>query len=145
MQVTTGTVTGTGNLTLTSGSLTGNGTLSLGAGTTTIARTNTLGGTTAWTFYNLQLGNGTNAGTTTPSFTATTTVGGRLTIAAAHVLDGNGIDLDPRCLRGRPGARDGEARVFGTIAGNVDDLASAIRHGGELRQGEADRLSHRRV
>jgi Domain of unknown function (DUF2341) len=92
--VTTGTVTGTGNISLLNGSLSGNGTLSLGAGTTTIARTNTLGGTSAWTFYNLQLGNGSVVGTTTPSFTATTTIAGRLTIAAAHFLDANATNWD---------------------------------------------------
>ncbi|MEY2664987.1 MAG: hypothetical protein RLZZ480_92 [Candidatus Parcubacteria bacterium] len=94
MTVAAGTVTGTSNITLSNGSLSGNGTLSLGAGTTTIARSNTLGGTSAWTFYNLQLGNGTNVGTTTPVSTATTTISGRLTIANAHFLDGNATTWD---------------------------------------------------
>jgi Domain of unknown function (DUF2341) len=86
MQVATGTVTGTGNITVLNGSLYGNGVLSLGSGTTTIARTNTLGGTSAWTFNNLILGNGTVVGTTTRSNQATTTILGRLTIANAHYL-----------------------------------------------------------
>ena len=92
--VMTGTVTGTGNISLPNGSLTGNGVLSLGAGTTTISRTNTLGGTSAWTFYNLQLGNGTVVGTTTPVATATTTVAGKLTIAAAHFLSAGSTKWD---------------------------------------------------
>ncbi|MFZ2253556.1 MAG: DUF2341 domain-containing protein [Minisyncoccia bacterium] len=86
--VTQGTVTGTSDVTVVNGSLSGNGTLSFGSGTTTIERSNTLGGTTAWTFGNLVLGNGTVVGTTTPGG-ATTTILGKLTIAAAHFLDGN--------------------------------------------------------
>ncbi len=92
MLIAAGTVTGTSNITLTTGSLYGNGVLSLGSGTTTINRTNTLGGTSAWTFNNLILGNGTVVGTTTPNTSATTTILGRLTIANAHFLDaGNTI------------------------------------------------------
>jgi Domain of unknown function (DUF2341) len=94
MNITAGTVTGTSNITLSRGALTGNGILSLGAGTTTIARSSNLGGTSPWTFYNLQLGNGVNVGTTTPVFTATTTVAGRLTIAAAHYLDAGATTWD---------------------------------------------------
>ncbi|MEK7462460.1 MAG: DUF2341 domain-containing protein [Patescibacteria group bacterium] len=94
MTITAGTVTGTGNITLTNGSLSGNGILSLGAGTVTLARTNTLGGTSPWTFYNLQLGNGTNVGTTTPVFTATTTISNILTISAAHYLDAGATNWD---------------------------------------------------
>lgn len=89
MNVANGTVTGTSNITVQTGSLYGNGVLSLGSGTTTIERTNTLGGSSAWTFNNLQLGNGSVVGTTTPGGTATTTILGRLSIAAAHFLDGN--------------------------------------------------------
>ena len=92
--VTAGTVTGTGNISLPYGSLSGNGILSLGAGTTTISRTNTLGGTSAWTFYNLQFGNGTVVGTTTPVFTSTTTIAGKLTIAAAHFLSAGSTKWD---------------------------------------------------
>ena len=92
MYVATGTVTGTSNITIQNGSLYGNGVLSLGSGTTTINKTNTLGGTSAWTFNNLILGNGTIVGTTTPNTSATTTILGRLTIANAHFLDaGNTI------------------------------------------------------
>lgn len=89
MNISTGTVTGTSNITLVNGSLTGDGTLSLGAGTTTINQTNTLGGLRAWTFANLVLGNGSAVGTTTPNTSATTTVAGRLTISNAHVLKAN--------------------------------------------------------
>jgi Domain of unknown function (DUF2341) len=87
MSISSGTVTGTGDISLPYGSITGNGVLSLGAGTTTLARSNTLGGTSAWTFFNLELGNGSVVGTTTPVSAATTTISGRLTIAAAHFLD----------------------------------------------------------
>ncbi len=89
MDISTGTVTGTSNITLVNGSLSGNGILSLGSGTTTLNQTNTLGGTRAWTFANLVLGSGSVAGTTTPNTSATTTVTGRLTISNAHVLKAN--------------------------------------------------------
>ncbi len=92
IDVTTGTVTGTADITVVNGSLSGNGLLSMGSGTTTIHKSNTLGGTTAWTFANLVLGNGSVVGTTTPGSTATTTVLGKLTISTAHYLDaGNSL------------------------------------------------------
>ncbi len=92
MNIASGTVTGTNNITIQNGSLYGNGVLSLGSGTTTINRTNTLGGTSAWTFANLVLGNGSVVGTTSPVSSATTTVSGTLTIANAHFLDaGNSV------------------------------------------------------
>ena len=94
INITTGTVTGTGSIDVPYGSLSGNGSLTLGAGTTTLSRSNTLGGTTAWTFNNLKLGNGTVVGTTTPSFTATTTISGRLTIAAAHFVSAGSTKWD---------------------------------------------------
>jgi Domain of unknown function (DUF2341)/Concanavalin A-like lectin/glucanases superfamily len=94
MTIATGTVTGTGNITLTTGSLLGDGTLSLGAGTTTLSVTNTLGGIRPWTFYNLALGSGVTVGTTTPASSATTTIAGRLTIAAAHIYDVGSGALD---------------------------------------------------
>jgi len=89
-----GTVAGTGDITIPFGSMTGDGVLSLGAGTTTIASTNTLGGNGDWSFYNLQLGDTFAVGTTTPVFTSTTTVSGRLTIAAAHYLDAGNLQLN---------------------------------------------------
>ncbi len=94
MAVNAGTLTGTANVTLSNGSLSGNGILSFGSGTVLIARTNTLGGTQPWTFNNLTLGNGTTVGTTTPGSTATTTVGGTLTIANAHFLDAGAWNLN---------------------------------------------------
>jgi hypothetical protein len=87
MQVATGTVTGTSNITLRNGALTGDGTLSLGGGTVTIWRTSTLGGIRPWTFANLTLGDGVTVGTTTPASSATTTVSGVLTVANVHTLD----------------------------------------------------------
>lgn len=92
--ITNGTVTGTGDIYLENGSLVGNGVLSLGGGTTTLATNNTLGGTTAWTFYNLTLGDTLQVGTTTPVFTSTTTVSGRLTINSAHYLDAGSTTWD---------------------------------------------------
>ena len=94
LNVSSGTVTGTSNITLTTGSLSGNGVLSLGAGTTTVQNTNTLGGTSAWTFANLVLGSGLVSGTTTPVSVATTTVSGRLTIATAHTLNAGNTKWD---------------------------------------------------
>lgn len=94
MVITNGTVTGTDDIHLDNGSLTGNGILSLGGGTTTIAASNALGGTTAWTFYNLSLGDTFQVGTTTPVFTSTTTVSGRLTINSAHYLDAGNTAWD---------------------------------------------------
>ena len=94
MLISDGTLTGTGDITLPYGSLTGNGVLSLGAGTTTVASSTTLGGTSAWTFYNLQLGDGLVTGTTTPVFTSTTTVSGLLTIETAHFLDAGATKWD---------------------------------------------------
>lgn len=94
MDVATGTVTGTSNVTLTNGSLSGDGTLSFGSGTTTLNRTNTLGGTRAWTFDNLVLGSGVVVGTTTRASAATTTVIGRLTISPAHFLSTGSSNWD---------------------------------------------------
>ena len=87
LTVATGTLTGTGDVTLTSGSFTGSGLVSFGAGETTIASSTTLGGVQGWTFYDLTLGNGVIVGTTTRTDTATTTIGGQLTISTGHFLD----------------------------------------------------------
>lgn len=94
MSVSSGTVTGTGNIILSNGSLSGNGILSMGSGAVKLDRSNTLGGITAWTFNNLVLGNGSVIGTTTPSGTATTTILGTLTISNAHFLDANNSNWD---------------------------------------------------
>ena len=117
--VTTGTVTGTGNISLPNGSISGNGILSLGAGTTTISKTNTFGGTSAWTFYNLQLGSGLVVGTTTPPTTATTTIAGKLTIAAAHFLNAGGSKWD----------LSGTSNVF-TETGTFIESTSTVRYSG---------------
>ena len=119
MDIATGTVTGTNNITLTGGSLSGNGTLSLGSGTTTINQTNTLGGTRAWTFANLVLGNGSSVGTTTPNTSATTTVSGRLTISNVHVLKANATLWD----------LSGTGTVF-TETGTLVEDTSTFRYSG---------------
>jgi hypothetical protein len=93
MTVSTGTVTGTGDITVVHSSLAGNGTLSMGSGTTTLERTNTLGGTTPWTFANLVLGNSSVNGTTTP-YGATTTILGKLTVSTGHILSAGGTVWD---------------------------------------------------
>ncbi len=90
MYVSAGTVTGTGNITLLNASLYGDGAVSLGGGVVTLKKTNTLGGNTPWTFNDLTLGDGTVLGTTTLAGTATTTVGGVLTVSSAHFLDAGG-------------------------------------------------------
>lgn len=94
IEIATGTVTGTGDISLPYGSIFGAGLLSLGGGTTTLERTNTLGGSQGWTFFNLALGNGIVTGSTTPASTATTTIGGRLTIATGHYLDAGSSSFD---------------------------------------------------
>ena len=93
-KIATGTLSGTGNISIPNSSLYGNGTLSLGGGTTTISRSNTLGGTRSWTFYNLVLGNGSIVGTTTMGGTATTTIASRLKIANAHFLRSGSSHFD---------------------------------------------------
>lgn len=87
MTVATGTVTGTGDITLQAGTFSGDGLVSMGGGEVTVETTTELGGTQGWTFFDLTLGNGSVTGTTTRTNTATTTVGGVLTIAAGHFLD----------------------------------------------------------
>ncbi len=91
-----GTFGGSGNIDLSYGSFGGDGTLLLTGGTVTLERTNTLGSSTPWTFYNLTLGNGTVAGTTTPGGTATTTISRVLTVSAAHVLNASSGHFDLR-------------------------------------------------
>ncbi len=119
MTITNGTVTGTGNISLETGSLTGDGILSLGAGTTTIKTSNTLGGNSAWTFYNLTLGNASQVGTTTPVFTATTTVAGKLTIQTAHYLAAGSTKWD----------LSGTGTVF-VETGTFVEGASTVRYSG---------------
>jgi len=94
MAIASGTVTGTGNITLTNGDISGDGLLSMGGGTVTLQSSNTLGGSTPWTFNNLTVGNGSTAGTTTPSSVATTTILGVFTIAGAHVYDAGAGTID---------------------------------------------------
>ncbi len=94
IEVATGTVTGTGDISIPNGSFFGEGLVSLGGGTTTLEQSNTLGGSQGWTLYNLQLGNGTTIGTTTPAGTATTTIGGTLFIAVGHYLDAGASRFD---------------------------------------------------
>lgn len=87
MDITAGTVTGTGDITMQNGQLSGAGLLSMGGGTTTINTSSTLGGAQGWTFYDLVLGDGSTVGTTTRSDTATTTIANQLVISPAHYLD----------------------------------------------------------
>ena len=119
MNISSGTVTGTNNLTMQNGSITGNGILSFGTGTTTLQSTNTLGGTTVWTFANLVLGTGTTTGTTTVVATATTTVSGRLTIATAHYVAAGSSKWD----------LSGTGTVF-TENGTLVEGASLFRYSG---------------
>ncbi|MES2749536.1 MAG: DUF2341 domain-containing protein [Patescibacteria group bacterium] len=123
MDVSTGTVTGTNNLTLTAGSLSGNGTLSMGTGTTTINQTNTFGGTRAWSFNNLVLGSGLVVGTTTRSGTATTTILGRLTISTAHFVVAGNSSWDLA----------GTGTVF-TESGTFNEDTSTVRYSGGSSQ-----------
>lgn len=83
----TGTLTGTGDLTILGGDFTGDGLVSFGGGTVLLEESNTFGGAQNWTLSSLTLGNGTVTGTTTPVTNGTTTVSGVLTIATGHYLD----------------------------------------------------------
>jgi len=117
--VATGTVSGVANVTINDGSFSGNGTVDFTGGTTLLKKTNTLGGMRPWTFNNLTLGSGAVAGITTPASTATTSVRGTLTIAAAHFLAaGNSLwDLQ------------GNGNVFVETGTFIEDM-STIRFSG---------------
>ena len=94
INVATGTLSGTNNITVNTGSFKGNGTVNMTGGTTLVKRANTFGGTTPWTLYNLTLGDGTHSEITTPATNATTTVSNVLTIATSHFLNAYGSVWD---------------------------------------------------
>lgn len=121
INVATGTLTGTANVTVTNGSFYGDGLVSFGAGTVAIYRSNTYGGVQSWTVNNLTLGNGTVVGTTTPGGTATNTVSGVLTINAAHFLDANNSAWN----------LTGSGSVFVENGTFLEDT-STVRYGGVL-------------
>lgn len=120
MTVATGTVTGTGDLTLQSGGITGDGLLSLGGGVTTIESSSILGGIQGWTFYNLVLGDGSTVGTTTRTETATTTILNQFTIAAAHYFDLGSATLDLA----------GTGTVFVENGTFIEDTSTVVYSGG---------------
>lgn len=117
--VSTGTVSGIANITLNNGSLSGDGSVDLTGGTVLLKKTNTLGGVRPWTFNNITLGSGSAAGITTPAGTATTSVRGVLTIAAAHFLDANNSVWDLQ----------GSGNVF-VESGTFLEDTSVIRYSG---------------
>ncbi|MCX6224754.1 MAG: hypothetical protein NTV01_08400 [Bacteroidia bacterium] len=93
LTITLGTASSSYDMYVYGGNVTGNGTLNW-AGTSTflVDETGNFGGTTAWTFYNLTMGNGSGSATTSLSASATTTVTNFLTIAANQVLNaGTGV------------------------------------------------------
>ena len=119
MYVATGTVTGTGNVTVPNGSIYGDGSISMGGGTVIIEGTNTLGGSLPWTFNNLTLGNGSVIGTTTKASNATTTVAGVFTIGTGHFVEASGA------VWNLTGAGD----VF-VENGTFNEATSTVQYGG---------------
>ncbi|MCK5592282.1 MAG: hypothetical protein KAI72_10040, partial [Candidatus Pacebacteria bacterium] len=87
LTMTTGTLSGTNNVTVQGGDATGNGTLNFTGGTFTLDDTGNFQGSTNWTFYNLNLGDGTGVATTTKTGSADTIISNVLTIANNQVLD----------------------------------------------------------
>lgn len=86
--VATGTVQGTGSITVGGGDVTGNGTVNLtGSGTFLLDGTGSFGGSTAWTFNNLTFGDGSGTATTTASGNGTINVTSILTVATSQTLD----------------------------------------------------------
>jgi hypothetical protein len=119
LNLATGTLTGTGDITLANSSFYGNGLLSLGTGTTTLVSSNTLGGTQAWMFANLVLGTGSVTGTTSKATTATTTVLDRLTLGTGHFFNAFGSILNLQ----------GSGNVF-VENGTFVESTSTVRYGG---------------
>jgi hypothetical protein len=86
LDITTGTVSGSYNITVSGGDATGNGTISMTNGTFTISGTGNFGGNTNWTFYNLNIGGGITA-VTSKIGTNEITVNHELTIADGQALN----------------------------------------------------------
>lgn len=80
------TLSGTKNITVAGGDLTGDGTVSLTGGTFEMQGAGYFGGNTAWTFYNLNIGNGTSYSATSTG-TGTVTVTSVLSIGSTSVLN----------------------------------------------------------
>ena len=87
LTVTLGTATGTADFAVLGGDATGNGTLNFTGGTFTLDGTGNFGGTSDWTFYNLNFGDGTGASTTTALNSATSTISNILTIDTSQILN----------------------------------------------------------
>ena len=87
LTMTTGTLVGTGDITVQSNDVTGSGTIAMTNGTFTISGTGNFGSSNAWQFKNLTLGDGVSVASTTKTGTGTTTVTGVLTIAANQILN----------------------------------------------------------
>lgn len=63
----------------------------------------------------------------------------------AHIFDRDCVDVDLSCCGFAAGMGDGVARVFGTIARDINDMAPTIGNAGKLADGKADCLTHRRI
>ncbi|HUO50727.1 MAG TPA: hypothetical protein VMU25_04165, partial [Candidatus Paceibacterota bacterium] len=86
LTLTSGTLSGTGDLVVQTGDLTGSGSVAMTGGTVRLESTGNFGNSNPWQFYNLTIGNSVAAATTTKTGSATTTVAGILTIASGSVL-----------------------------------------------------------
>ena len=87
MTMTAGTVSSSQNITVKGGDVTGDGVLSLSGGIFTLYPGGSLGGNSNWTFYDLYLGDGVTAATTTKIGSGSVSVFGTLTIGANQTLD----------------------------------------------------------
>ncbi|MBF0523214.1 MAG: filamentous hemagglutinin N-terminal domain-containing protein, partial [Candidatus Omnitrophica bacterium] len=88
LDVTSGTLAGSANVTVAGGSATGNGIINLTNGSNFLLKgTGNFGGATDWTFFNLTFGDGIASGTTSKSGNNTVTATNQLTISLNQSLN----------------------------------------------------------
>jgi hypothetical protein len=130
--VTTGTVSGTGNIKVSAGDITGSGTITMTGGTVQFETSGSFGANAAWQFNNLTIGDGFASGITTHTNSGTTTVTGILRVAASQtlnagsapwVLSGSGT---PLTVSGTFDAQTAPFSFTGTAATLVADEAFAV-------------------
>ena len=78
---------GSKNFVVSGGNTTGNGVINLAGGTFLLDSVGDFGGTSDWTFYNLNFGDGSGTATTTALNSATTTISHILTIDTSQILN----------------------------------------------------------
>jgi len=86
LSVSAGTISGTANITVQNGSFSGNGVVSMTGGTATVQNGGSFGGSSAWSFSNLTLGDGTT-NTTTKDGGGSVSIANVLTVSTSHTLD----------------------------------------------------------